>query len=391
MMLNQRNRIPRHCIGELLLESGAVTATGLKDCAMIAKKANAPIGRALVMTGQVSDLDLENALKTQRAIRTSTIPERLAKQLLRAAHAHQVTIEEAYKLNDIKMNDNTLSRLAKLILAADIVNEYGMKQAIGYADKTCYPIGQSLMHLEYLSEATLLNCFNLQILLRDGHLSFYDAVRALRAIEKEGRSFESLLVALGLRQEENSAAAPRIGELLVAAKLITHEDSLVLAELGIECDLQYGQLLAAYNLVPSYVVDAAVDLQKMISTKFTFEQAARVLSMVSVTGNSLDQVIEEIDSIRMAVRLLQSAELNGQARLIVEEETDLESSLINDFEITIAEAILVNHVENLGHVQTAIDAVNNMVQLDASFTQTVTRVVAEIRNEHMLQRIDMAA
>lgn len=392
MLLNQRNRIPRHCIGELLLDSGAVTATGLKDCAMIAKKANAPIGRALVMTGQVSDLDLDNALKTQRAIRTSTIPERLAKQLLRAAHAHQVTIEEAYKLNDIKMNDSTLSRLAKLILAADIVNEYGMKQAIGYADKTCYPIGQSLMHLEYLSEATLLNCFNLQILVRDGQLSFYDAVRALRAIEKEGRSFESLLVALGLRQEETSSSAPRLGELLVAAKLITHEDSLVLAELGIECDLPYGQLLAAYSLVPSYVVDAAIELQKMLSTgKFTFEQAARVLSMVSVTGNSLDQLLEEIDSIRMAVRLLQSAELDGQARLIVEEEADLESSMVNDFEITIAEAILVNHVDNLGHVQTAIDAVNNMVQLDASFTQTVTRVVAEIRNDEMLHRIDMAA
>lgn len=392
MLLNQRNRVPRHCLGELLLDSGAVTATGLKDCALIAKKANAPIGRALVMTGQVSELDLENALKTQRAIRTSAIGERLAKQLLRAAHAHQVTIEEAYKLNDIKMNDGTLSRLAKLILAADIINEYGMKQAMGYAEKTCYPIGQSLMHLEYLSEATLQNCFNLQILIRDGHLSFYDAVRALRAIEKEGRSFESLLVALGLRQEETSQATPRLGELLVAANLISHEDCLVLAELGIECDLQFGQLLAAYNLVPPYVVDAAIKLQKMLSQpKFTFEQAARVLSMVSANEKCLEQVLEEIDSIRMAIRLLQSAELGEQAKLIVEEATDLESALVNDFEITIAEAILVDRVENLGHVQSAIHAMNNMVELDASFTQAVTRVVAEIRNDQMLQRIDQAA
>lgn len=392
MLLNQRNRIPRNCLGELLLDSGAVSATGLKDCALIAKKANAPIGRALVMTGQVSELDLDNALKTQRAIRTMTVCERLAKQLLRAAHAHQVTIEEAYKLNDIKLNDGPLSRLGKLILAAEIINEYGMKQAMGYAERTCYPIGQSLMHLEYLSESTLINCFNLQILVRDGHLSFYDAVRALRAIEKEGRSFNSLLVALGLRQEESADALPRIGELLVAANLITHEDSLVLAELGIECDLQYGQLLAAYNLVPSYVVEAAITLQKMLSTpKFSFEQSARVLAMVAATERSLEQILEEIDSIRLAIRLLQSAEATGQSKLIVEEEADFESALVNDFEITIAEAIIVKHVENLSHVQTAIEAVNNMMDNDASFNQAVTRVVAEIRNDQVLQRIDQAA
>ncbi|MDZ4837185.1 MAG: hypothetical protein SGJ27_25650 [Candidatus Melainabacteria bacterium] len=381
LLLNQRNRIPRLCLGELLLESGAASPTGLKDCALIAKKANAPIGRALVMTGQISELDLENALVTQRAIRTGAISERLAKQLLRSAHSHQVTIEEAYKLNEIKMESSSLSRLAKLVLAADLVNEFGMKQTLAYADKTCLPVGQSLVQLEYINESTLVNCFNLQILVRDGHLSFYDAVRALRAIEKEGRSFESLLIALGLRNEieEETGTTPRVGELLVAAGLITHEDSLVLAELGIETDMQYGQLLSAYNLVPPHVVDAAIELQKMITAqKFTFEKAARIVAMVKATEHSLEEVLEQIESIRVAVRILQSAEASEQSKMIVEEYSEIQYSFVTDYEITIAEALLVNHVDNLEHIQHAMTILDDMGG-EVSFDETISKV-AEIRS-----------
>jgi hypothetical protein len=396
MLQNRANRMPKFCLGELLLQSGAVSPFGLKDCALIAKKSNSPIGRTLVMTGQISELDLENALKTQRAIRSCAISEYLAKQFLHIAHSNQVSIEDAYRFSAIKINSNSLSRLAKLVLAAGAVDEYGMKQAIEYSETTCYPIGQSLVQLGYISEATLLNCFNLQVLIRDSHLSFYDAVRALRGIEQDGRTFESLLVALGVREEGVVTETPRLGELLVAANLITREESLVLAELGIENDVQYGRLLIDYNLVPSYVVDAAVQLQQMFANpKLSFNQAARVLSMVRATESSLEQVLEQIDSIRLAVRMLQSADAKGDAKLIVD-DSNFENSLVNDFDITIAEAILVNHIDPLSPPQNAVFASEHTEDTDAgtSFTETVSRIV-EIRtaidNRQVLQRIVRAA
>lgn len=333
-MLNaKRNRAPRYLLGELFLEAGIVAPGVLESCLSISKKTRMQIGRTLVISGHVSELDVECAVEAQDLMRQGTIDVQLAKELLRFAHVHQVTIDEAYRMNGISRELGALSRLGKLVLAANVVTEEQLRKAMRYAEQTGYPLGQSLVHLNMLSERTLSDCINLQILMRDGYLHFLDAVKALTYIEREGETFEHLLEALGLTTSKQS---PRVGELLEDAKLITHEDRMVLAELGTEKDMQYGELIAAFKLVPHNVVDAAIQLQKMFTNPmFTKERAIRILHLVKSMDTTIEHVMVEFDVIEQAVTLLRAANVIDEAVL---RETAVS---IQNFEMSVAEALIM--------------------------------------------------
>ncbi|MBX9669366.1 MAG: hypothetical protein K2X93_17205 [Candidatus Obscuribacterales bacterium] len=346
----KRNREPRYRLGELFLEAGIISPIVLNNSLLVARRTSMPLGRVLIMSGHVSELDIECALKTQGSIRAGSIDAQLAKELLRFAHVHQVTIDEAYRLNGLSRDLGPLSRLGKLVLAAGVVNEDDLSEAVQYAQDTGYPLGLSLVHLGFIEESTLTICINLQILLRDRHLHFNDAVKALKFIIFEGETFEGLLHALGLQGDGDTKPAPKVGELLVAAKLLSHEDSIVLAELSTEKDLQYGEMVAGtYNLVRKNVVDAALRLQKMFnSPMFTIERAARLLHLVNSMNTTLEQVLVEFDVLEQVVTLLRAAELLDEGIL---RET---AASINNFEMSVPEALIMRHAISATQARMAV-------------------------------------
>src|SRR5581483_3110288 len=101
MLITKRNQSSRFRLGELFLEAGIISPDVLNQGLVIAKRATLPLGRVLVMSGHVSELDVVCALQTQTSIRDGAIDVKMAKALLRFAHVHQVTIDEAYRLNGI--------------------------------------------------------------------------------------------------------------------------------------------------------------------------------------------------------------------------------------------------------------------------------------------------
>ncbi len=355
MFVSTRNRTPLYLLGELFLEAGIISPVILNNSLLLAKRMSLPIGRVLVMSGHVSDHDVECAVQAQRSIRSGSIEVQMAKELLRFAHVHQCSIEEAYRLNGISRDLGQLSRLGKLLLAASIVQEDQLKQAMRYAEQTGYPLGTSLVHLNHISEKTLTTCINIQILLRDKHLTFFDAVKAVQYIVRDGETFEGLLSALGLRGAGIALPPPKVGELLVAAKLLSHEDSMVLAELGTERDMQFGELVKNYNLVGANVIEAAVRMQKMFSNPmFTRARAARLLNLVNSMNASLEHILAELDVIEQAVTLLRAAEVLDEGVL---RET---AAQIKDFEMSVSEALILNHAINANQARKALMCVHQI-------------------------------
>ncbi|HMP51160.1 MAG TPA: hypothetical protein PKD05_06350, partial [Candidatus Melainabacteria bacterium] len=98
MRFASRCQLVRFRLGELLLGAGIISPDVLTHSIAIARRAAMPIGRVLIMSGHVSDLDITCALETQSSIRDGAIDERLARQLLRFSHVHQCSIDEAYRL-----------------------------------------------------------------------------------------------------------------------------------------------------------------------------------------------------------------------------------------------------------------------------------------------------
>lgn len=372
MLLAKKTRNPLYRLGELFLEAGIISPVILTNCLVIAKRTSMPIGRVLVLSGHVSDLDVESAVRTQRSVREGSIEVAMAKELMRFAHVHQVTIDEAYRLNGISRDLGPLTRLGKLLLAAGIVEEEQLKRGMRYSEQTGYPLGLSLVHLNLISEKTLTTCINLQILLRDNHLHFFDAVKAVQYIVRDGESFEGLLTALGLKGVGIAVAPPKVGELLVDAKLLSAEDAVVLAELGTEQDMQYGELVTTYNLVNRNVIDAAVQLQKMFrNPMFTRARASRLLNLVHSMNTTLEQVLVDFDVIEQAVTLLRAAGVIDEAVL---RET---AAQIENFEMCVSEALILSNKITPSQARKAIECLHYI----QAGTMSYNEALHNLRNE----------
>lgn len=366
MLLAKKTRNPLYRLGELFLEAGIISPVILNNCLVIAKRTAMPLGRVLVMSGHVSDLDVECAVRTQRSVREGSIEVQMAKELLRFAHVHQVTIDEAYRLNGISRELGSLTRLGKLLLAAGILNEESLKKGMRYSEQTGYPLGLSLVHLNLITEKTLTTCINLQILLRDKHLHFFDAVKAVQFIVRDGESFEGLLTALGLKGVGIPVAPPKVGELLVDAKLLSAEDAMVLAELGTEQDMQYGELVTTYNLVQRNVIDAAVQLQKMFKNPmFTRARAARLLKLVHEMNTTLEQVMSDFDVIEQAVTLLRAAGVIDEA--VLRES----AASIENFEMCVSEALILRNEITKNQARKAIECLHHIESGKMSYNEAL--------------------
>lgn len=334
MLIAKRNQTSQFRLGELFLEAGIISPDVLNQGLLIAKRATMPLGRVLVMSGHVSDLDVSCALETQTSIRDGAIDVKMAKELLRFAHVHQVSINEAYRLNGIGRGLGPLPRIGKLLMASAIVDDAALACALRHSKTTGYPLGRALVSLRLISDSIHTACLNLQVLIRDGNMSFLQAVRALQQIHGQNASFESAVKAQGVSCR-NHATHPRLGDMLVQSGLLSREDSVIIAELCTEADSSFGQLLVQYNLVSPVVVEAAVKIQSMLSTPmFTKARAVRLLNLVNSMNTPLEKIFAELDLLDQVITLLRAAQL-------IDERTMRDTAAsIRDFEMTVAEVLI---------------------------------------------------
>lgn len=327
-------RSPLFRIGEIFLDAGIISPAVLEQGLLISKRASMPLGRVLVMSGHVSDLDVDCALVTQASIREKSIDVKVAKELLRFAHVHQVTIDEACRLNGIGRGLGPLSRLGKLIMAAGVVDEAGLKCALLHSEKTGYPLGRSLVSLRLMTGSMLSHCLNLQILVRDQRLSFLDAVRVLQSVRSSNQSLEVALKNCGVSCPVSSTQ-PRLGDVLVKAGLLAEEDSLIICELGTESDVAFGELLVQYKLVTPQVVEAALEMQRLIALKtFSKPRAYRLLNLVATMEKPLERLLAEFDVLDQIVALLRAAG-------VIDERTMRDTAAsIQNFEYSVAELLI---------------------------------------------------
>ncbi len=334
MLITKRNQSSRFRLGELFLEAGIISPDVLNQGLVIAKRATLPLGRVLVMSGHVSELDVVCALQTQTSIRDGAIDVKMAKALLRFAHVHQVTIDEAYRLNGIGRGVGPLPRLGKLLLAAAIVDDAGLACALRHSKSTGYPLGRALVSLQLISESLYAVCLNLQVMIREQHIEFLKAVRVLQTVVRDRVAFDIALNDEGV-QPRNYRVNPRLGDLLVEAGLLSREDALIVAELACEKDDAFGKLLVQHNLSSELVVESAVHLQRMLLTSsITKQRAIRLLNLVHSMNAPLEKILNEFDVLDQIVTLLRAAG-------VIDERTIRDTAAsIKNFEVSVAEALI---------------------------------------------------
>ncbi|MBS2003184.1 MAG: hypothetical protein U0103_26100 [Candidatus Obscuribacterales bacterium] len=283
-------------IGQLLIEAQILRARDLNDAIKIAKITSLPIGRILIMSSYVGEREFKAAVQAQSLIRDSVLPFSAAIEALCLMARNEMTFEEC--LNEIgwaRAKDATTNKLGEMLLDAQIITKEQMESAIRTSESTGLPLGRVLVSLGALTDETLATALNAQVMVRDGKIDRDQAIRGLNAAYSRRQDLEVALAESGFYRGPLKTSV-RLGEMLVMAKLVSAVDIMNALEVGLMELKPLGKTLVDLKLISEATLDAALELQEMVSNKTLDElNAIATLRQYVDTGTPIIELLSQLD------------------------------------------------------------------------------------------------
>ena len=278
-------------LGELLVDFGVITEELLKDALEEASLLGIPLGRVLVMSGWVTQRQVNWVIQLQSMLRDESISQQIAIQVADLLVSSNMSLEEALETTGcLYARDRRHAKLGDILVEADLISAEDLEEAMHKSQHLGLPLGRAL-YLAGLVSATILDtAVNAQRFIRKGKIEREDAVHAIR------RAF--------LRQEldpnssrtgnhiYNSTRGIKLGELLVLAGIISEAQIDYAVELGLVNNLPVGKVLKDLGLISDRTLENALVLQVMVQeASLNAQEAAYALIDTHYYGHSLTTAI----------------------------------------------------------------------------------------------------
>ena len=184
-------------IGELLCQVGVLTTGDLTEAIQISKRMGVPIGRVLVMSGCVNEVNLQAALEAQSLIKDKLLEVDLAVRALGKVFKDAVALQDALKSLDWQPKPGGSNKLGELLLDSNIVSKEELEKALQASFHSGMPLGGTLVLQGVLSAQLLPTILHAQDEIRAGRMTRQEAVEQLktavmywaRAQESKGDDF----------------------------------------------------------------------------------------------------------------------------------------------------------------------------------------------------------
>jgi len=251
-------------IGELLMQSEILSSDFIKDALERFEQRGLPIGKVLVMSGYLTEAELRQALEVQSLINDGHLPLELGVTVLRVAHKEHISLNDAFQRSGlVQPEDQETNRLGQLLVAAGIVTDRDLEEALQINVRTGLPLGHVFCFHGYVSQAILYTALQVQESIRRNAIGRPEAIAGLNAAAKRERNLERLEINKGY-QKLPMKQALRLGEMLVEARVFVDKllpDALVRS---LQFQKPLGEILVQSHFATHELIDAAVDMQEMI-------------------------------------------------------------------------------------------------------------------------------
>lgn len=306
-------------LGDLLVQAGILTQMQLADAMRSAQGKHMQIGQVLVMNGLISPRDLQSALEAQSMLRDKSVEVTEALRCLKIAYKVGAPFKDIlFEYASPKKTQS--SKLGELLVESGVVTYEILAHAVEQSSATGLPLGRMLVLHQTISNDTLNLVLDLQVRLRDEMITREEAIKALR--EQAG------LTAADAAPVEKPKAPPRkkgvrLGELMVMAGVLTETDVMNALEWGLVNQQTIGKVLISQMLVSQAILDAALELQKLVDkNELTATRASECLARVHSGGASLEEAVRDVREEQSAESELSYETLLTLANVLTEEELD---------------------------------------------------------------------
>lgn len=315
----------RVTIGEILTAAGMISSHRLSQALRVAKSAGCPVGRILVMTGDLREQEIQSALQAQALLRQGAINIEHAVRILRVSHRCNISFKDALERQGWQTkNLSNVNELAELLVASKSISNENLDKAISQSAQTNLPLGRILILTGMLPPSVMAAALTALVYLRQKRISKDEAVSGLKHAVAKRISLEQALILEGTYCPLSDCSV-KLGELLGIAGLLSENETLHAVETGLEQGKPIGRVLVDFGILSSQLLDAALEVQNLVSTgALTAHQAAYILKYAKHFSINAATAIEHI---RRAG--IQVAELLRVAGFITDSDLATATSIAN--------------------------------------------------------------
>jgi tetratricopeptide (TPR) repeat protein len=292
---NSVESINRFRLGELLVQFDFAAPSDLAEMLSIANETSMPVGRVFVLTGVISESDLENLILCQSFLKEKLLDIEQAKKAMHMAREKKVPLEQALTHLGWAPSDSLqeTTPLGELLIASNYISRTQLEAALSHQKKSGLPFGRTLVLGGTISESLLAAAVNAQIMIRDQKIDKEQAVIALKESRRRQISFETSLQAKGF-YDLPKRSAPRIGEILTFAGVISDSELVGALETGLITKMPVGEVLVSSKFLTRELLDAALASQKLLAdAAIGFGDVRTILDHVK-DGKEFDWAIKSL-------------------------------------------------------------------------------------------------
>ncbi len=249
--------------GELLVRLKLVSEVDLNDALLVAPQFGLPLGRTLVLSGRISEAELQLVVELQPLIGQNicTIDDaRKAAQMVRVSG-----VSPADALKKIGVQGATdKATLGCILTDAGLLTAAQLENAQKISYETGMRLGRVLTLNNVISHPLLTQALDLQAMVRQGRMSLPQAVEML-VVTAPKHALPLKLESHGLRPAP-ARKQVRFGEFLVMSGLASENEILNAMETSLSKQLSLGEAIVALGLISESVFKRAERLHEQVST-----------------------------------------------------------------------------------------------------------------------------
>jgi hypothetical protein len=248
--------------GDLVVQLKLVDPTDLHDALLVAPQFGMPLGRTLVLSGKISEEELQLVVELQPLINQHGFSMQQGLQAAILVRGEGITATEALKRVGVQ-NAVDRATLGNMLLEAGMIDSAQLSDAGKVSYETGMRLGRVLVLNGYISHAALAKALEIQYMVRSKRISVEQGIDMLnnqlpkqQAIALEARA---VVPAPGKKQV-------RFGEFLVLAGVATESEILNAMESSLNNQLSLEESIIKLGLISKQVYDRACQLHEKVST-----------------------------------------------------------------------------------------------------------------------------
>ncbi len=244
--------------GDFLVHLKMLSEADLADALKVAPQFGLPIGRTLVLSGFITDEELQLVVELQPLFANELITLEQARTAVNALRTNKLSPSKA--LSEIGVTSSIeKATIGALLLEAGVINQAQLEQAKTVSYSTGMRFGRVLLLNGFINHKILTRALEIQHMIRERRISLEQGVMMLNtALSKQ--------TDMPLKLEAHSMApAPankqvRFGEFIILCGLATESEILNALEISMEKGQTLGEAIVGLGLISSRIYDQAQDL-----------------------------------------------------------------------------------------------------------------------------------